>query len=179
MSLHSQVVTRFTFFRVLCPVVAVLAIFGCTAVLAAVSKILGQEAPDFTLPALRGGNERLSERLGEVVLLNFWTSPCNVCRKQVAKLDDLAARYAGDGLVVLGINLDGNKRRTADAVQALNVSYPILLDNLKNVSRSYQVDKMPVTVLIDRQGTVRYVATGFQQGSEKLYTDKLRELLEE
>ncbi|NJO12653.1 MAG: TlpA family protein disulfide reductase [Gammaproteobacteria bacterium] len=82
-------------------------------------------------------------------------------------------------MIVLGINSDGNKRRTAAAVQALNVSYPILLDNLKNVSRSYQVDKMPVTVLIDRQGTVRYVATGFRQGSEKLYTDKLRELLEE
>jgi hypothetical protein len=38
---------------------------------------------------------------------------------------------------------------------------------------------MPVTVLIDRQGTVRYVTTGFQIGSEKLYTDKLRELLNE
>jgi peroxiredoxin len=137
------------------------------------------EAPDFTLPALRGGNQRLSERLGEVVLLNFWNSPCNACRKQVASLDDLAARYAGNGLVVLGINLDGDRRRTAAAVEALNVSYPILLDNLKNVSRSYQVDKMPVTVLIDRQGTVRYVATGFRIGSEKLYTDKLRELLNE
>jgi peroxiredoxin len=137
------------------------------------------EAPDFTLPALRGGNQRLSERLGDVVLLNFWNSPCNACRQEVAKLDDLAARYAGNGLVVFGINLDGDKRRTAAAVEALNVSYPILLDNLKNVSRSYQVDKMPVTVLIDRQGTVRYVATGFRIGSEKLYTDKLRELLNE
>jgi peroxiredoxin len=156
-----------------------LALLACSAGLAADSKILGAEAPDFTLPALRGGNQRLSDRLGEVVLLNFWDSPCNVCRKQVAKLDDLAARYASDGLVVLGINLDGDKRRTAAAVGALNVSYPILLDNLKNVSRSYQVDKMPVTVLIDRQGTVRYVATGFRLGSEKLYTDKLRELLEE
>jgi peroxiredoxin len=159
--------------------VAALAILSCSAGLAADSKILGAEAPDFTLPALRGGNQRLSERLGEVVLLNFWQSDCNACRKQVTKLDDLAASYARDGLVVLGINLDGSKRRTIASVQALNVSYPILLDNLRSVSRSYQVDKMPVTVLIDRQGTVRYVATGFRQGSEKLYTDKLRELLEE
>jgi peroxiredoxin len=160
-------------------VVAALVILNCTVGLAADSKILGREAPDFTLPALRGGNERLSDRLGEVVVLNFWASGCNVCRKQVAKLEDLAARYAGDGVIVLGINSDDNKRRTAAAVQVLNVSYPILLDDLKSVSRSYQVDKMPVTVLIDRQGTVRYVATGFRQGSEKLYTDKLRELLAE
>jgi peroxiredoxin len=156
---------------------ALMLLCGITA--AAESEILGMEAPDFTLPALRGGNQRLSERLGEVVLLNFWTSPCNVCRKQVAELDDVAARFAGDGLVVFGINLDGDKRRTAQAIQALNVSYPILLDNLKNVSRSYQVEKMPVTVLIDRQGTVRYVANGYRLGSEKLYTDKLRELLNE
>ena len=161
------------------PLLTLLVLLSCTAGIAADSRILGMEAPDFTLPALRGGNQRLSERLGEVVLLNFWNSPCNVCRKQVASLDDVAARYASNGLVVLGINLDGDKRRTAAAVEALNVSYPILLDNLKNVSRSYQVDKMPVTVLIDRQGTVRYVATGFRIGSEKLYTDKLRELLNE
>ncbi|NJO12654.1 MAG: redoxin domain-containing protein [Gammaproteobacteria bacterium] len=37
----------------------------------------------------------MSDRLGEVVVLNFWASGCNVCRKQVGKLDDLAARYAG------------------------------------------------------------------------------------
>jgi len=141
--------------------------------------MLGVDAPDFTLPALRGGNERLSERLGEVVLLNFWTSPCNVCRQQLVKLDDLAAQYASDGLVVFGINLDGNKRRTSEAIRTLNVSYPILLDNLKNVSRSYQVEKMPVTVLIDRQGMVRYVSKGYRLGAEKRYAAKLRELLNE
>jgi peroxiredoxin len=152
---------------------------SCGIAGASESPILGMEAPDFTLPSLRGGNERLSERLGEVVLLNFWTSPCNVCRQQLSRLDDLAAQYASDGLVVFGINLDGDERRTAQAIRSLNVSYPILLDNLKNVSRSYQVEKMPVTVLIDRQGTVRYVAKGFQLGAEKRYADKLRELLNE
>src|SRR5262245_58895279 len=134
MSLQSQVVRRFSPSRTLRPLLGTLILLGCTAGIAADSRIVGMEAPDFTLPALRGGNQRLSERLGEVVLLNFWSSPCNACRKQVAKLDDLAARHAGNGLVVLGINLDGDKRRTAAAVEALNVSYPILLDNLKNVS---------------------------------------------
>ncbi len=151
----------------------------CGVGIAAESKLLGTEAPDFTLPTLQGGNQRLSDRLGEVVLLNFWTSPCNACRQQLPKLDDLAAQFARDGLVVFAINLDGNRRRTRRALQNLNLSYPILLDNLKNVSRSYQVEKMPVTVLIDRLGMVRYVSKGYGLGSEKRYADKLRELLNE
>ena len=175
MSAKSQVVTS-SFLRSL---LATAVLLMCSAGDAAESALVGMDAPDFTLPALDGGNQRLSERLGDVILLNFWNSPCNSCRQQVARLDDLAAQYAGDGLVVLGINLDGDKRRTASAVRALNVSYPILLDNLKNVSRSYQVEKMPVTVLIDRQGTVRYVSKGYRLGAEKRYADKLRELLKE
>jgi peroxiredoxin len=121
----------------------------------------------------------LSDRRGEVVMLSFWNSSCGVCRKQLEKLDELAARFAKDGLVVFGINQGGSKRNAIDVARDLNLSYPILLDSMKNVSRSYQVEKMPVTVFIDRQGMVRYVSTGYRLGSEKLYADRLGELLNE
>lgn len=176
MSAQSQVVPS-TLVRTRLLLAALLLL--ASGMVSAESPILGASAPDFTLPSLRGGNQRLSDRLGEVVLLTFWTSPCNPCRQQLARLDDLAAQFASDGLVIFGINLDGDERRTAQAIRTLNVSYPILLDDLKNVSRSYQVEKMPVTVLIDRQGMVRYVSKGFRLGAEKGYADKLRELLNE
>jgi peroxiredoxin len=178
MSAHRSI-ARSSPVRVSRSLIAALLILACGIGSAADSPILGAMAPDFTLPSLRGGNLRLSDRLGEVVLLTFWTSPCNPCRQQLSRLDDLAAQYAGDGLVIFGINLDGDERRTAQAIRTLNVSYPILLDDLKNVSRSYQVEKMPVTVLIDRQGMVRYVSKGYRLGAEKGYADKLRELLKE
>jgi peroxiredoxin len=59
------------------------------------------------------------------------------------------------------------------------VTYPILFDERKDVSRAYQLGTMPLTVLIDREGVIRYVSEGFKPGYEKLYTDKLRELLAE
>ena len=60
-----------------------------------------------------------------------------------------------------------------------SVSYPVLFDARKDVSRAYQASTMPLTVLIDREGVVRYVSEGYKVGYEARYTDKLRELLNE
>jgi peroxiredoxin len=59
------------------------------------------------------------------------------------------------------------------------VTYPILIDARQSVGRLYEVDSMPLTVLIDRQGVVRYVSQGFKPGYEKRYAEWLRELLNE
>ena len=66
-----------------------------------------------------------------------------------------------------------------EMAQTLKVSYPVLFDTRKEVSRAYDVSAMPVTVLVDRAGVVRYVSEGYKPGYEKRYTEKLRELLNE
>jgi thiol-disulfide isomerase/thioredoxin len=141
--------------------------------------IVGQPAPDFALRSLTGSAVRLSEHLGEVVVINFWATWCGPCRQEMPLLDEIYGKYRRVGMVLLSVNIDENAEPAAEMARTLKVSYPVLFDARKEVSRAYQVNAMPVTVLVDRAGVVRYVSEGYKPGYEKRYTEKLRELLNE
>lgn len=149
------------------------------AAFASPSDLVGEAASDFALRSLKHENIRLSEQLGEVVLLNFWATWCGPCRQEMPLLDELYSKYRRAGLVLLSINIDEDRQRAAEMAQTLGVSYPVLMDTRNEVARAYQIGTMPLTVLIDREGTIRYVSEGFKPGYERRYTDKLRELLNE
>lgn len=148
-------------------------------VAAATAGLVGQPAPDFALSSLGKENLRLSEHLGEVVIINFWATWCGPCRQEMPLLDELYNKYRLAGLVLLSINLDDSADRATEMARTLKVSYPVLIDERKDVSRAYQVGTLPLTVLIDRGGVVRYVSEGYKPGYEQRYADKLRELLNE
>lgn len=143
------------------------------------SDLVGKPAPDFTLRALSNENRRLSEHLGEVVMINFWGSWCGSCRQQLPQLDQLYQKYRLAGLTLLSVNLDESAARAAEMVRALKISYPVLMDERKQVSRSYRINALPVTVLVDRGGVVRYVADGYQPGQAQHHAEQLRKLLNE
>jgi len=141
--------------------------------------LVGQPAADFALRSLASANVRLSEHRGEVVLINFWATWCGPCRQEMPLLDELYAKYQRAGFTLLGVNIDATAAQAGEMVRVLKVTYPILIDDRQEVSRSYQVGTMPLTVLIDRQGVVRHVSQGFKPGFEKRYAEWLRELLNE
>jgi thiol-disulfide isomerase/thioredoxin len=143
----------------------------------ATTQLIGQPAPDFALRSLGNENLRLSEHQGEVVVINFWATWCGPCRQEMPLLDELYGKYRRAGLVLLSVNIDDAQDRAIEMAGALQVSYPVLLDVRKEVARAYQVGTMPVTVLIDREGVVRYVSEGYKPGYERRYTDQVRELL--
>ena len=159
--------------------IAVLAVFASLLALTAAADIVNKPAPDFALRSMQGPPVRLSEHLGEVVIINFWATWCGPCRQEMPLLDALYGKYKQAGLVLLSVNIDENVEPAVEMAQTLKVSYPVLLDARKEVSRAYDVGAMPVTVLVDRAGVVRYVSEGYKPGYEKRYTDKLRELLNE
>ncbi len=140
---------------------------------------LGRVAPDFTLKSASGANIRLSELRGQVVLLNFWASWCGPCRQEMPDMDALYRSYEGLGFRTLGINLDENKGRAEALARELGVSYPILFDDRKTVSTLYQVDAMPTTVIIDRDGRIRHVHRGYRDGYIQRYQSQVRGLLKE
>jgi peroxiredoxin len=141
--------------------------------------LIGQPAPDFALPTSAGVNLRLSENLGDVVVINFWATWCGPCRQEMPLLDEIQAKYHRAGMVLLSVNLDEDRQRAEEFVRTLKISYPVLLDERKDVARAFQVGTMPATVLVDRSGVIRYVSDGYKPGYEKRYTEKLRELLNE
>ena len=143
------------------------------------SGLTGQSAPDFALKSSSGENLRLSEFRGDVVMVNFWATWCGPCRQEMPLLDELYSRYGRVGFSLLGVNIDDNSSKAMDMVSELGVSFPVLFDSRKEVSKLYEVGAMPVTVLIDREGTVRYVHLGYKPGYEEKYLDQIRSLLRE
>ena len=141
--------------------------------------LIGHSAPDFALHAVVGGNARLSEHRGDVVVLSFWSSRCTPCRSQLAALNRSLATYRSAGLTMFGIGVDDDPVQARDFARSAAVSFALLLDPKKAVSRSYQVDNLPMTVLIDRSGTVRQVLRDYSTASEELYLRQLRALLNE
>ncbi|HET7757898.1 MAG TPA: TlpA disulfide reductase family protein [Steroidobacteraceae bacterium] len=141
--------------------------------------LLSQAAPDFTLHAAVGGNVRLSEHRGEVVVLTFWSSGCGSCRTQLAALNRSFSTYRSAGLEVYGVSVDDEPARAVDYAHHAAVGFPLLLDPSKAVARAYQVDNLPMTVLVDRSGIVRNVLRDYSSKSEDLYLQELRVLLNE
>jgi len=136
-------------------------------------------APDFTLRNLEGQNLRLKEQRGQVVLVNFWATWCAPCRQEMPKLNALYDKYKGSGFVLLGVNVDDDTRNAASVAAKLGVRFPVLLDTDKSVSKLYQLNSMPSTVLIDRDGRVRFLHRGYQDGYEITYDKQIRDLLKE
>ena len=134
-------------------------------------------APDFTLRTTSGPNLRLQEQRGGVVMINFWASWCGPCRQEMPQLNKLYDKYRSAGFVLLGVNVDQDARQASELALKLGVKFPILLDSEKTVSRLYDLSTMPTTVLIDRDGRVRYVHNGYRAGYEDTYEKQIRELL--
>jgi peroxiredoxin len=136
-------------------------------------------APDFTLRQMSGPNLRLQEQRGQVVLVNFWATWCGPCREEMPHMNRLYEKYRASGFVLLGVNVDEDPRNAAGVASKLGLKFPVLLDTDKTVSRLYELATMPSTVLIDRDGRVRYVHRGYLSGTEATYEKQIRELLKE
>jgi peroxiredoxin len=146
---------------------------------AAAPTMVGKEAPDFVLKAMDGRNLRMSEFRGQVVLVNFWARWAGDSRQEMPALDRINTTYNRAGLVVLGVSVDEDLARAREFAGAMKVSYPIMFDTGSRIGRDYLLETMPMTILVDREGVVRYSNVGFKRGDERAYLDHIRELLRE
>jgi thiol-disulfide isomerase/thioredoxin len=140
---------------------------------------LSGPAPDFTLKSRDGKNVRLSDLRGQVVMLNFWASWCGPCRQEMPLLDDMAKRYGRAGFTLLGVNVEQDSAAGEKYLQDTPVGFPILWDPTSLVSKLYNIDAMPSTVMIDRDGNMRYLHRGYKPGYENDYKKQIKELIRE
>ena len=157
--------------------VALVALTSTFTVPAMASVQVATQAPDFTLHAMTGPNTRLQELRGQVVMVNFWATWCGPCRQEMPHLNRLHEKYSRAGFTLLGINVDDDPRNAAAVAAKLGIQFPVLLDTDKKVSNQYDLQAMPSTYLIDRDGKVRYLHRGYLSGYEVLYDKQIRELL--
>ncbi len=142
-------------------------------------RLLGQGAPDFTLRATSGTNFRLAEYRGRVVMLAFWGSRCGQCGAQLSAVSRAVDTYQSAGLEALAVNVDDDAVAAARFAVAHPVGFPVLLDPGKQVGRAYRVDNLPMLLLVDRGGTIRWAARDYKSDSEAAYLAQVRTLLDE
>ena len=136
-------------------------------------------APDFDLAAMDGGRVALSDLKGKVVMVNFWATWCGPCREEMPHLEALYQRYSSLGFDLLGVNVEEDSSGADEFLAETPVSFPILFDPESEVSSLYDVVAMPSTVMIDREGNMRYIHHGYKPGYENDYQSQIRALLRE
>lgn len=143
------------------------------------AEVLQGKAPDFTLRSNSGKNIKLSEYRGQVILLNFWASWCGPCRQEMPLLNAIQKRYGKLGFTVLGVNVEEDSDQARAMLREIPVDFPILFDTTNKASKLYNVSAMPSTVLIDRDGNMRYLHKGYKPGDEAKYKKWIKKLVRE
>jgi len=139
----------------------------------------GGPAPAFTLAARGGTDVSLAQYKGQVVMINFWASWCGPCRQEMPLLESIYKKYGKMGFTMLGVNVEPDSNAANEWLKATPVSFPILYDKDSKVSKLYDVEGMPNTVIIDRSGKLRVLHRGYKPGDENEYLDSIRALVRE
>lgn len=136
---------------------------------------VGGLAPEIQLKTMDGADIKLSSLRGKIVLIDFWASWCGPCRKENPNVVNLYNQYKNKGFEIFGVSLDDNPDKWKAAVQkdGLIWKHGSDLRGWQNIAaQTYQVNSIPFTVLLDKNG--RIIAKGLR--GEEL-ANKLAELL--
>ncbi len=110
-------------------------------------------APDFRLTLLDGSSVSLSDLNGQVVLLNFWATFCNPCRKEMPALQILWEKYRNQGLKIIAISIErGNQLDVEQYIKQARLSFPVGMDTSKHIQKAYEIKALPTTYIIGRDG---------------------------
>lgn len=138
-----------------------------------------EAAPPVELRDGAGRVVRLADLRGRVVLVDFWASWCGPCEASFPVLDDLYRRRHGDGLEVLAVNVD-EERRAADRFLARRShQMPVFFDPKGVAPEAFHVEGMPSSYLLDRKGRIRFRHVGYQSSVGPVLEREVAELLAE
>lgn len=137
----------------------------------------GDAFPGLKTARLEGAVPDLS---GKVVLVDFWASWCEPCKKSFPELEKLYRAYKARGLVVLGVSVDKDGETMRKFLETRAVAFPVVRDREKALVKIVGIDSMPTSFLIDRSGKIRFVHNGFLgEKTVSGWTKQIEELLGE
>jgi peroxiredoxin len=119
----------------------------------------GQRAPAFTLNDLSGNPVSLESLKGQVVMLNFWSAACPPCREEMPDMQRVYDDLKDDGFTILAVNVNDPPMVAAQFLGENGYTFPVVKDD-GSVGQMYEVQYIPKTLIIDRNGTIRYVTVG-------------------
>lgn len=139
------------------------------------SNAAGSKAPEFSLPDVNGKPVKLSDYKGKVVIVDFWATWCPPCRKGIPDLISLQKEFGKD-IVVIGISLDTDtKSDVAPFIKNMGINYPVAYGNLEVTQMYGNVEAIPTSFVIDKQGNIVDKHVGLV--SKDAYTSVIKQLL--
>ena len=94
-------------------------------------------------------------------------------------MDEIYKEYQKFGFTILAVNVDEDSEDADRFLKSVPVSFPVLYDNDSKISEMFDVDAMPTTVMIDRDGNKRFLHRGYKSGYEEDYKKQVKQLIRE
>jgi peroxiredoxin len=139
-----------------------------------------RQAPNFRLRTLGGMTLDLASLTARgPLVLDFWATWCKPCVTSLPELESLWGRYAGRGVTVLGVSIDGprNVSRVRPFLNKLGLTFPVAIDDDGAMQERFQVVAVPTTIVIGADRRIRFVRAGYGGGGLGEVEDALRALL--
>jgi cytochrome c biogenesis protein CcmG/thiol:disulfide interchange protein DsbE len=111
-------------------------------------------APEFSLTDLAGKKLRLSDYRGHVVLLDFWATWCDPCKREIPHFVEMQNRYGPRGLQVIGISMDDDEKLAREFQKQFKMNYPVAIGSTELADQYGGILGLPITFLIDREGRI-------------------------
>ena len=138
---------------------------------------VGHAAPEIVVDQVKGGRLSLSSLRGKVVLLDVWASWCGPCKQELPMLDAIAGRLRRRGVEVLAVSVDQDRENVDKFLGARSHwNLTVAHDPKGAIADTFQPEKMPTSYVIDRDGIIRYVNSGFEPADAKEIEQRLAEL---
>lgn len=140
--------------------------------------LLNQPAPDLELTLLSGEPFRLSEAKGRnVVILDFWATWCAPCHESLPILAELADGLADRGVVLYAVNIGEKEDVVRRFMRKQTTQFLVPMDPNSSSSQLFAVGPIPMTVIIDKEGIVRFVHIGVNRDYKKMMTRALLSII--
>lgn len=140
---------------------------------------VGDRASNFTLKSNLRENLRLSEQRGQIVFITFWAEWCGSCKQQLKDLEGIYNAHKNKGFQIWAISLDEDPKEAAFGAREMGISYPVLFDNDHQIAKVYEVNDIPSAVIVDRDGTIRYVSQDYNANVLSEYKNQVEKLVNE
>lgn len=150
--------------------------------LIAMSALAFAEVESFTLRDLDGELVSSEDYFGDgPVLLDFWATWCKPCLKNLPKLEKIYQEYGEKGLTILAINEDGTRSlsKVEPLVNSLGLSFPVLIDEDRDIMRLYNVSGLPTSILINEDKEVVLTLRGYRPGDEQELKAKIDSMIKD
>ncbi|PKI17897.1 TlpA disulfide reductase family protein [Colwellia sp. 12G3] len=114
---------------------------------------------------------------GKVVYIDFWASWCGPCVKSFPWMNKIQQQYKEQGFTVISINLDADETKASQFLKDNPALFAVIYDHKGTIAKHFSIQGMPTSMLISRDGEIKFRHSGFFTGKMNQYEDEIKQLL--